>query len=216
MKKLSLVILILVGILGFSACGDSKDSKVESSVDLGESQKSTQDSQVESSNLAQDSTQSNTQSSESNADSTTDSSANPQDSNAQSSTNPAIAIKCGEREFGYEDSSQKCIITGSNSIEEAIKAHLQSEISDDYEVLRRINKTISTIKLPNDNVKVEHQIQVCLNDEITDCELTSMWVFITRKSKDEIVIEYDPSALFYQKTYKQTQNGVEVIDKYYI
>lgn len=44
MKKLSLV--FFVAILGFVACGDSKDSKAESSVDLGESaQKSTLDSQ---------------------------------------------------------------------------------------------------------------------------------------------------------------------------
>ena len=195
MKKISLI--ILVAILGFVACGDSKDSK-----DLGELQTiNANDSQSESN--------------ESSVVLSIDSSVNPQNSNAQSSTNPAIAINCGKVEHSYEASSQKCIITGSNSIEEAIKAHLQSEISDDYEVLRRINKTISTIKLPNDNVKVEHQIQVCLNDEITDCELTSMSVVITRKSKDEIVIEYAPSA-FYQKTYKQTQNGVEVIDESYI
>ncbi|MGX3046059.1 hypothetical protein [Helicobacter sp. T3_23-1056] len=60
MKKLSLVILVAVLSIAFVACGDSKDSK-----DLGESQKSTQDSQVESSDLVQDSTQSNAQSSES-------------------------------------------------------------------------------------------------------------------------------------------------------
>ena len=43
MKKLSLI--FFVAVLGFSACGDSKDSKAESSVDLGESNnESTQDS----------------------------------------------------------------------------------------------------------------------------------------------------------------------------
>ena len=67
MKKLSLAILAFMAIVGFCACGDSKD--------LGEStQKFTQDSQVESNNLSQDSIQSNAQSSESSADSTTDSS----------------------------------------------------------------------------------------------------------------------------------------------
>ena len=43
MKKLSL--LFFVAILGFVACGDSKDSQTQSSVDSSEStQKSTQDS----------------------------------------------------------------------------------------------------------------------------------------------------------------------------
>ena len=134
---------------------------------------------------------------------------------AQSSTNSAIAINCDKKEYAYEENSQKCIIIGSKSIEEAIKVHLQSKVSDDYEVLRRINKIISTIKLPSDNVKVEHQIQLCLDEEIEDCELSSMSVVITRKSKDEIVIEYAPGA-FYQKTYKQNKNEVEVINESYI
>ncbi|MGX3010133.1 hypothetical protein ACWIUD_01020 [Helicobacter sp. 23-1044] len=56
MKKLSLVFLIFVAILGFSACGDSKDSKAESSADLGESQTiNTSDSQSESNESSADS-----------------------------------------------------------------------------------------------------------------------------------------------------------------
>ena len=189
MKKLEFMLFVAFVSMGFVACEDSKD--------LGESQNiDSNDSQVES---------------------RVDFSANSKNSNesaqdlSQSSTNSAIVINCGKEEYGYEESSQKCIIIGSNSIEEAIKAHLQSKVSDDYEVLRRINKTISTIKLPNENVKAEHQIQVCLDDEITDCELTSVSVAITHKSKDEIVIEYTPSAS-YKKAYRQIQNGVEVIN----
>ncbi|MGX2972763.1 hypothetical protein [Helicobacter sp. T3_23-1059] len=205
MKKFSVMLFVAVLSVAFIACGDSKDSQVESNANSRESQSiDSNDSQVESGVVSSVKTQ---DLGESNNKSTRDL--------AQSSTNPAIAINCDKKEYDYEENSQKCIITGSNSIEEAIKAHLQSEISDDYEVLRRINKTISTIKLPNDNVKMEHQIQVCLDDEITDCELTSMSVIITRKSKDEIVVEYTPSA-FYKKTYKQTQNGVEVINESYI
>ena len=45
MKKLSLLFFVAVVSIAFVACGDSKDSKAESSLDLGEStQKSTQDS----------------------------------------------------------------------------------------------------------------------------------------------------------------------------
>ena len=199
MKKIRLV--FLVAVLCFIACGDSRDLHESQMLDA-------KDSQVESkANLGIVSSMNPQISNKSNNKPTQDL--------TQSSINPTIAINCGKKEHGYEENSQKCIITGSNSIEEAIKAHLQSEISDDYEVLRRINKTISTIKLPNDNIKVEHQIQVCLDDEITHCELTSMSVVITRKSKDEIVIEYAPSA-FYKKTYKQIQNGVEMVNESYI
>ena len=56
-----------MAILGFSACGDSKDSKAESSADSSESQ-------IESSDLARDSSDLNAQSSESTTDSHIDSS----------------------------------------------------------------------------------------------------------------------------------------------
>ena len=201
MTKLVKILWILLVAFLIDACGDSRDLDKSQMLDA-------KDSQVESK-----------------ADSGIVSSMNPQISNksnnkptqdlTQSSINPTIAINCGKKEHGYEEDSQKCIITGSNSIEEAISAHLQSKTSDDYDVLRRINDTISTIKLPKDNVKVEYEIQVCLDDEIANCELASMSVVITRKSKDEIVIEYAPSA-FYKKTYKQTTNGVEVINESYI
>ena len=65
MKKLSLV--ILVAILGFSACGDSKDSRKSQTLDSNESQ-------IESSDLARDSSDLNAQSSESTTDSHIDSS----------------------------------------------------------------------------------------------------------------------------------------------
>ena len=65
MKKLSLV--ILVAILGFSACGDSKDSHESQTLDSNESQ-------IESSDLARDSSDLNAQSSESTTDSHIDSS----------------------------------------------------------------------------------------------------------------------------------------------
>ena len=191
MKKMC--VIFLVAILCFSAYGNTKDSHKSQTLDF-------EDSQIES---------------------RIDLSANPKVLNestqalAQTSTNSAIAINCDKKEYAYEENSQKCIIIGSKSIEEAIKVHLQSKVSDDYEVLRRINKIISTIKLPSDNVKVEHQIQLCLDEEIEDCELSSMSVVITRKSKDEIVIEYAPSA-FYQKTYKQNKNEVEVMNESYI
>ena len=52
MKKLAFMLFVAVLSIAFVACGDSQD--------FGEStQKSTQDSQVESSNLSQDSIQSN-------------------------------------------------------------------------------------------------------------------------------------------------------------
>lgn len=197
MKKLGVVFLSALITVAFVGCGDSADLRESQMLDSKDLQT---ESSVDSSANSRDLNKSNNES--------------IQDL-VQSSTNPAIAINCSKKEYGYEENSQKCIIAGYNSIEEAIKAHLQSEVSDDYEILRRINKTISTIKLPNDNVKAEYQIQVCLDDEITDCELTSMSVVITRKSKDEIVIEYTPSA-FYKKTYKQTKNGVEVINESYI
>ncbi|MGX2983096.1 hypothetical protein [Helicobacter sp. 23-1045] len=56
MKKLGLIFLIFVAILGFSACGDSKDSKAESSADSGESQMiNANDSQSESNESSADS-----------------------------------------------------------------------------------------------------------------------------------------------------------------
>lgn len=56
MKKLSLIFLILVAILGFSACEDSKVSKAESSVDSGESQMiNANDSQSKSNESSADS-----------------------------------------------------------------------------------------------------------------------------------------------------------------
>ena len=65
MKKLSLV--ILMAILGFVACGESKDSHESQTLDSNESQ-------IESSDLARDSSDLNAQSSESTTDSHIDSS----------------------------------------------------------------------------------------------------------------------------------------------
>ena len=57
MKKLSLV--ILMAILGFSACGESKDSQVESNANSRESQTiDSQDSRESSNESAQDSRES--------------------------------------------------------------------------------------------------------------------------------------------------------------
>ena len=59
MKKLSLVIFVAVVSIAFVACGDSKDSQVESNANSHESQSiDSNDSQVESSDLSQDSNQS--------------------------------------------------------------------------------------------------------------------------------------------------------------
>ena len=64
MKKLSLVIFVAVVSIAFVACGDSKDSQVESNANSHESQSiDSNDSQVESSDLSQDSNQSTGESS---------------------------------------------------------------------------------------------------------------------------------------------------------
>ena len=73
MKKLGLI--CLVAILGFVAWGDSKDSQAESNANSRELQSiDSNDSQVESSDLALDSSDLNAQSSESTTDSHIDSS----------------------------------------------------------------------------------------------------------------------------------------------
>ncbi|MGX2985193.1 hypothetical protein ACWIWK_06975 [Helicobacter sp. 23-1048] len=71
MKKLSLVIFVAFISVAFVACGDSKDSQVESNANSHESQTlNANDSQVESSDLSQDSQEST---GESNNESTQDS-----------------------------------------------------------------------------------------------------------------------------------------------
>lgn len=118
--------------------------------------------------------------------------------------------QCGD---DYECNMQICLIKNAHTLEQAIKYDLEN--SKNYEN-DKVNKAFAKLDLPKDFTTKHYEINMCLDDDLQNC--TTIMLDITRKNENEMRFKWNSSTddSLYEKNYKKTENGVEVVSENYI